>query len=169
LEIIAQFFGICGMLFLFLLYQQKSRKRMLLSKLFADICWIIHYLLLEAVAGIIPNAVGIFRESVFINRKEKKWASYALWPIIFIIANWVMGISTFYSWYNILPIVASTCATISLWIDNPLLTKIITYPISVAFLTYDIIVGSYIGIINEIISLTSLTTYFIRKKFKRYI
>lgn len=164
--IVAQLFGILGMGFLFLMYQQKSRKALLISKLSADICWVIHYLFLGAVSGIIPNAVGIFRELVFVNRNTKKWASSIMWPILFIIANWCLGFKNFNIWYNLLPISASTCATISLWLDNPRLTKMLSVPISVSFLIYDVLVGSYIGIINEIISLSSFMVYFIR--IKRY-
>lgn len=135
---------------------------MLFAKLSADVCWVIHYLCLGGIAGMIPNAVGIFRELVFINRKDKKWAGSIIWPIVFIILNWGLGFRTFHSWYNLLPITASTFVTISLWIDNPKLTKLITIPISTAFLIYDIIIGSYIGIVNETVSIFSIILYFIK-------
>lgn len=137
---------------------------MLWAKLSADICWVIHYLCLSGIAGMIPNAVGIFREIVFINRKDKKWASSIVWPVIFILFNWILGFKTFHSWYNLLPITASTFVTVSLWIDNPKLTKIISVPISAAFLIYDVFIGSYIGIINETVSIFSIAIYFIKFK-----
>ena len=163
MKFIPQIFGILAMVFLFLIYQQKKRKNMLIFKLSADVCWVIHYLCLGGIAGMIPNAVGILREIIFIYRKKKKWASLILWPIIFILINWLLGFRTFHSWYNLLPITASTFVTISLWIDNPRLTKIITIPICTAFLIYDIFVGSYIGIINESISILSIILYFSRR------
>lgn len=162
--ITAQLFGLGAMLSLFLIYQQKSRKRMLISKLSADICWVIHYLCLGGIAGMIPNAVGIFRELVFVNRKDKKWAALILWPILFILINWGLGISTFKSAFNILPIAASTFVTVSLWIDNPKLTKLISLPVSFAFMLYDIYIGSYIGIANEIISMSSIVIFFIKER-----
>ena len=151
-------------MFLFLIYQQRSRKGMLLTKLSADICWVMHYLLLGAFAGLIPNAVGVFRELVFINRKDKKWASSVIWPIIFVIVNWTLGILSFSSWYDILPILASSFVTFSFWLDDPRLTKIITVPICIAFLTYDVFVGSYIGIVNELLSIISIVSFFIKNK-----
>ena len=163
MKFIPQIFGILAMVFLFLIYQQKKRKNMLIFKLSADVCWVIHYLCLGGIAGMIPNAVGIFREIIFLYRNKKKWASIILWPIIFILINWLLGFRTFHSWYNLLPITASTFVTISLWIDNPRLTKIITIPICTAFLIYDIFVGSYIGIINESISILSIILYFSRR------
>jgi len=160
MKLIAQLFGIGAMTSLFLIYQQKSRKKILFAKLSADICWVIHYSCLGGIAGMIPNAVGIFRELVFINRKDKKWASVMIWPVTFILINWALGVRTFHSWYNILPITASTFVTISLWMDNPKLTKLISAPVSTAFLVYNIFIGSYIGIINEIVSISSIIIYF---------
>lgn len=160
---IAQLFGLGAMASLFLIYQQKSRKKMLFAKLSADICWVVHYLCLGGYAGMIPNGVGIFRELIFVNRKDKKWATSIIWPIIFIIINWTLGFRTFNDWYNLLPITASTFVTISLWIDNPHLTKIISIPISSAFLIYDIFIGSYIGIVNEAVSICSIAIYFLKE------
>ena len=69
LKIAAQIFGIGAMLSLFLIYQQKSRKKILFAKLSADVFWVVHYLCLGGYAGMIPNLVGILRELVFIGRK----------------------------------------------------------------------------------------------------
>lgn len=156
MNILAQVLGIGAMFSLFALYQQKSRKKILLAKLSADIFWVAHYLFLGGIAGMIPNAVGIFRELIFINRKKHKWASSAVWPMLFVLINWGLGISTFYSGFNILPIAASTFVTLSLWIDNPKLTKIISLPVSMAFMVYDCYTGSYVGVINETLAIASI-------------
>lgn len=163
MKIIAQLFGVGAMASLFLIYQQKSRKKILLAKLSADAFWVIHYLCLGGIAGMIPNAVGIFREMIFLLRKEKKWANTVLIPIVFILINWLLGFRTFHTWYNLLPITASTFVTISLWIDNPKLTKLMTVPICAAFLVYDLFVGSYIGIVNESISIISIIIFFCKE------
>ena len=140
MNIIAQIFGLGATVSLFLIYQQKTRKEMLFAKLSADAFWVIHYLLLGAYAGIIPNAVGIFREVIFIQRKERRWANSIVFPALFILLNWGLGFKAFESWYNLLPIMSSTAVTISLWMDKPKITKIISIPVSLAFMTYDRIV-----------------------------
>lgn len=166
LSIITQLLGIGAMVSLFMIYQQKNRKNILICKLSADLFWIAHYFLLGATAGMIPNFVGVFRELVFVNRNTKKWASYPVWVVIFISVNLLLGIGTYDVWYDIVPIIASSFVTISLWIDNPNLTKIISLPVSVAFLVYDIFVGSYVGVVNESIAICSILLYFI-KNFRR--
>lgn len=163
---IAQLFGIGAMIALFSIYQQKSRKRLIISKLCADVCWVIHYLCLGAYGGMIPNFVGIFRELIFVNRDSKKWASSFVWPIAFILINWGIGFTTFESPINILPIAASTFVTVSLWFRRPRLTKLISIPISLTFLIYDIFVGSYVGVLNESIAIISIIISFAREKKK---
>ena len=115
--------------------------------------------------GNLPFSQNI-REIIFINRKDKAWANKILWPILFIAVNFGLGMTTFHSFYNILPIVASVFVTISLWIDNPRLTKLITVPVCLAFMIYDFYVKSYIGMINETISIVSIIIFFIKERKK---
>ena len=164
MNIVAQIFGIGAMISLFCVYQQKERKKLITAKLCADICWSVHYFCLGAYGGIVPNAVGIFRELVFMRRDEKKWANKPYIPIVFIIINWCIGAFTFSSLINILPIAASTFVTISLWLKRPRLTKIISIPVSLTFLIYDIFVGSHIGVVNESIAIVSIIINFIRER-----
>ena len=162
LKLIAQLFGIGAMVSLFMTYQQTKRKQLILGKLFADLFWVAHYLCLDAHGGMIPNFVGIFREVIFLNRDNKKWANSFLWPIMFIMINWILGVRTFQSPINILPITASTFVTVSLWCKIPRLTKFISAPVSVAFMIYDFFVGSYVGVLNESIAIFSIVLYFIK-------
>ena len=166
LNIIAQIFGLGAMISLFCIYQQNSRKKLIIRKLCADVCWVVHYLCLGGYGGMVPNFVGIFRELVFIQRDKKRWASSVAVPIVFILLNWGIGISTFQQSINILPIAASTFVTVSLWLRKPKLTKIISVPISLTFLIYDIFVGSWIGVINEIIAIVSIIISFIKERRK---
>lgn len=163
MKIAAWIFGFGAMIALFSIYQQKSRKRLLIAKLSADIFWVAHYLCLGGAAGMIPNFIGIFRELVFINRKEKNWASLPFWPILFILLGQVMGILSFSSFFDLLPLTASAFVTVSLWIKNPRLTKIISAPVSLAFMIYDIHIGSYIGIVNESIAIGSIIISFAKE------
>ncbi len=164
---IAQIFGAGAMFFLFSLYQQSDRKRLIAAKLCADVCWVAHYALLGGIAGMIPNFIGIFRELVFIKREEKKWANKIIWPVFFISVSLCLGACTFKNLYNILPIAASAFVTVSLWVKNPKLTKMISVPVCLAFLVYDIFVHSYIGVVNESISIISVVISFIRNSIKK--
>ena len=165
--LIAQGFGLCAMIALFCIYQQKSRRKLLICKLLADVFWVVHYFLLGAFGGMVPNFVGIFRELTFMQRDRKRWASLPFIPVIFILANWTIGFSSFSSPINILPIAASTFVTISLWLRSPALTKIISVPVSLTFLIYDLFVGSWIGVINESLAICSILLSFLRQRYAK--
>jgi hypothetical protein len=77
--------------------------------------------------------------------------------------GWGLGISTFRSPINILPIAASSFVTISLWLDNPRLTKLISLPVCAAFFVYDLSISSYVGMVNESISIFSIALSFIKE------
>jgi hypothetical protein len=167
MDVLVWLFGIGAMASLFISYQQRTRGGLLAAKLSADAFWVAHYFCLGATAGMIPNLVGIFRELVFINRKKHKWANLFIWPVIFVGLNWFLAWLSFDTPSDLLPIVGSSVVTVALWNDRPRLTKIIIVPVSISFLIYDIFVGSYIGIVNEIIGISSIIIYFIKESRKR--
>lgn len=163
MDIIAWVFGFGAMAALFATYQQKTRKGTILCKLAADICWAGHYFFLGAYAGMIPNTLGMAREILFLNRGKAKWTEWPVWPVVFIVASWLLGLRTFHHWYNTLPMFATLFATIGLWNKNPRVTKALCFPASSCFLLYDVFVHSYIGILNESVGLISIIIYFIKE------
>lgn len=163
---VAQGLGLVAMASLLIGYQQTKREKLLACKLTADVFWTAHYLVLGGYAGAIPNFIGISRELIFINRDRKKWANRIFWPILFILIGWIMAALSFKSAWDILPILASSAVTLSLWFRNPTLTKIITIPVCASFLIYNITIGSYVGILNESLSIISLLISLIREGAK---
>lgn len=161
---IAQAGGIGAMVCLFCMYQQPTRKRLLLLKMGADICWVVHYLCLGAVGGAIPNFVGVFRETVFMHRGKRRWADWKGWPFVFVAVNLALGLVAAKQWIQLLPVVASASVTLLLWNNNPRLTKVGSAPVSAAFLVYDIVVRSQLGVINESLSLLSILLFLIKKE-----
>ena len=65
---------------------------------------------------------------------------------------------------HILPIAASTFVTVSLWLRCPKLTKIISIPVSLTFLIYDLLIGSWIGMVNEALSIGSIILSFLKER-----
>ncbi len=166
--IIAYIFSIGAMIALFVMAQQKSKLKLLLFKLIADACWVVHYFILGALGGVIPNLVGIFREICFSKREKSKFFSKIYIPIFFISINLILGFFTFKEPINIIPIVASMLATIALWQKNPKLTKYLLLPVCLTFFAYDLLINpmSITGAINESSSIVSIVLYLIKEKTK---
>ena len=165
MEIAVWIFGTLAVISLFLSHQMRGRGGILAFKLSADVFWGVHYFCLGAFAGMIPNAVGILRETVFINRHRSRVLASRLWPALFVLINATLGALKFSALYDLLPLCASAAVTVSLWIENPRLTKYISLPVSSAFLLYDLFVHSYLGVFNEALAILSILIFFAKEIF----
>ena len=155
LQLVAQVVGACGMLSLFIMYQQSNRMKYLCFKLLSDVIWTTHYLMLFAIGGAIPNMVGIVRELVFMKEFKNRYTKI-IWAAIFITINAGLAILLANSWIQFVPICASALVTISLTFKNTTNIRLLSIPISITFLIYDVFVGSWVGVLNESISLVSM-------------
>ena len=147
-------FGAFGIAANVIIYQQKNGKKLLLWKLLSDILWMAQYLSLSAFSGAAIAAIGIIRESVFLNQ-NKKWAQSKGWLLLFLALSIASAVFTWKSVFSILPAFASVLSVFSFWKNKPALARNLAFPISASMLTYDVFCGSYLGIANEIFTLVS--------------
>ena len=156
MEILAWVFGIASIIANFILYQQKERKRLLISKMIVDTLSIVHYSCLGAWSGAAICLVAVFRTFVFMH-EDKKWAGGKKWLLVFLAMNIILAFFTWKNIFSIFPLIATAGAIFSFWQNNTKLTKILVYPISGCMITYDIPSGSYTGLVNETFAIVSAT------------
>ena len=159
-------FGFLGIASSIVIYQQRKRIGLLISKLASDVIWFFHYLFSYAYSGAAIAVIGFVREIVFINRK-KKWAQSPLWLVLFLLLSAGASIITWENLFSIFPGMASALAVISFWIGNPKISRILTFPTSAFMLTYAISFNGYLPIANEILSLISSSVGIIRHDIKK--
>ena len=163
MNIIIQSIGAFGIAANMIIYQQKEGKKILLFKLISDFLWFAHYFLLGAYTGAAIAVIGIFREFVFI-KQDKKSVKNKGWLIFFICCSFVSSVFTWKNVFCIFPEAASIISVISFWKSNPNLTRLLGIIICVCMLIYDIIYCSYIGIVNELLTLVSVFFALLQKK-----
>lgn len=154
--LLAQLVGACGMITLFIMYRQTDRRKYLIFKLSSDIIWACHYFMLSAIGGAIPNMVGVVRELVFM--RDIRRSAKAVWAAVFIAVNAALAIWRADSLIQFIPICASALVTVSLTFRSTSHIRYLSIPISLAFLVYDLLVGSLAGAVNEILSLISMVS-----------
>ena len=164
--ILSYVFGILGILVSFIIYQQKTRGGLLVSKLIGDVIWFVHYVLIGAYTGAAISIIAMVRELVFMHR-EKKWANSPLWLVLFLVLSALSGVITWKNVFSIFPCVASALAVISFWIGKPRLSRILAYPITISMLTYNVASLAYLAIANEALSLVSAVIGNIRYDFAK--
>lgn len=165
---IAMLIGILGITANCVIYQQKNGKNLLLWKLISDILWFFHYLFLGAYSGSAVAMIAVFREFVFYkeNQKGRKILFYLLF---FISITVFSAIFTWKGVISIFPAIASIISIIGFWKANPELSRVLAFPISVLMLTYDLSCTSYVGIANEILTITATIFAIIYTTHKRKV
>lgn len=166
MNIPAEIVGVIGILSAAIIYQQKTRKGLMITKLISDAIWAVHYILLGAYTGMAICVLAVFREMIFMNRGRYRWASHIIWPIFFSAAALGTSALTWNGPISILPAAASALSVVAYWIGKPNLSRTLLFPISTAMVIYDIVTGSYAGVLNEAISMTSAVIGIIRLDIK---
>lgn len=155
MKLFSECLGLLGIALNVIIYQQKKRKNLLCWKLVSDIAWALHYAVAGNFSGAAVGTIGIARESTFLAIEGKKIDRRPFLAVFFVCACVSVWL-TWKGWASLLPAAASILSVISFWQQNPKLSRFLALPISGCMLTYDIMVGSYTGIANELLTLASV-------------
>lgn len=153
-QILVQLLGFIAMGESFLIYIQKSHKRVLMAKLIDDVLWTVHYFLLGAVSGGVLNLIAIGRETVFYNN-DKKWAKSPIWILAFIVVSWVSVISTWQGPISALPATGTTFAIVGFSSNSAFVSRLLGIPAQMLWCIYTFCMHSWGGFAGSIIVLTS--------------
>lgn len=161
LKIAAQIIGLIALIEGLFIYQQSSRRKILILKGSNDLIWAAHYALLGAVSGAVLDVIAVFRAIVFYN-KDKRWASSKLWLLVFLAVTWV-GIAL--SWQGPVSLLAgfgSSFAVTGYYLTNERLTRLFNIPALILWLVYSALNYSFGGIVNNVITFCSLIVGIVR-------
>lgn len=175
-EIIAQAFGIIGMICNVIVFQQRTHKRVLIWQFFAATVFAVNYFMLGSVVGGMLNVVGALRAVVFFF-KERTNANHVGWLIFFIIAfsaSYPLSFLVFGTEptpmnliIEVLPVIAMIVATISLRLGSAKAVRSLGLVSSPLWLTYNCFSGSFGAIASEILNLISIIVGIIRLDIKK--
>ncbi|MBQ8431607.1 MAG: YgjV family protein [Clostridia bacterium] len=146
--------GTVGVILNLIIYQQTTSKRVLLFKLLSDIVWAVQYLLLGAYTGCCIACVAVLREAVFYKVDRKSRTGVACLGI-FTAVSLLSAALTWSSALSLLPAVASVISVFAFYFAIPRLSRILALPISLCMGIYALTVGSYLGVVNEMITVAS--------------
>lgn len=176
--IIAQGFGILGMVANFLSFQQKKQRGAITFQFFAALLFAINFLMLEKYIGALLNVIGVIRAIVFVNR-DKLRADHLAWliffvlafgsayPLVFTVFDKEKEFNVLNAIIEILPVIAMILSTISFRMTRARDIRRFGLFSSPMWLTYNIFCFSIGAIISEILNLISIIIGIIKFDLKR--
>ena len=154
-NLFVQAVGILGTGLFFLSFQCKRNKNLFRVQFLSYLCYTTHLLMLGAVTGGISYILNTVRSFClgskypFLKSKAMCWILCAL-QVATLFFTWG-------GWWSILPVAANIASTVGGYTHNPRKIRIAGMFInSPLWIIYDIIVGSWAGILDEVISEASM-------------
>lgn len=153
--LLIQAIGILGTVSFFLSFQCKRNKNLFRVQFLSYLCYTIHLLMLGATTGGISYVLNTVR-SFCLGSKYTFLKGKPMCAII-CTAQVVTLFFTWGGWWSILPVAANIASTIGGYTHNARKIRIAGMFInSPLWIIYDIIVGSWAGILDEVISEASM-------------
>ena len=164
-DLFIQAIGILGTVLFFLSYQCKQNKRLFQVQFVSYLCYTTHLLLLGAVTGGISYILNTVR-SFCLGSRNRFLKGKAMCALICAM-QMVTLYFTWDGWYSILPVAANIAATIGGYTYNGQKIRAVGIFInSPLWILYDIIVGSWAGILDEVVSEASMILSIFRYGWK---
>ncbi|MBQ1430972.1 MAG: YgjV family protein [Firmicutes bacterium] len=158
-----QALGFLGLASMVISFQMKNATRVLVMDILANVFFGIQYLLLGSVSGMIVLTISMVRNILLLLRDRWPKLAWKGWVVVLIAAEIALCAPNIINWYDILPIIGFIIVTVSFWGKDPQKLRfanlILVCPI---FLLFNLLVGSWGGVINEIITWVSVFTAFLR-------
>ena len=153
--ILIQAVGFLGTFLFFLSYQCKSNKNLFRVQFVSYLCYTVHLLMLGATTGGISYILNTVRSFCLGSKNaflKTKWMCS-----IICILQLITLLFTWNGWWSLLPVAANIASTIGGYTYNARKIRIAGMVInSPLWIIYDIIVGSWAGILHEIVSEASM-------------
>lgn len=162
---LVQIIGLMGTALFFLSYQCKSNRNLFRIQFLSYVCYTVHLLLLGAVTGGVSYVLNTLRS--FCLGSRWKFARSRTMCAIICALQVIALIFTWSGWISVLPVAANIAATIGGYTHNPRKIRIAGMFInSPLWILYDIMVGSWAGILDEIVTEASMILSIIRYGWK---
>lgn len=153
--VLAQVLALFAILFWVISILLKNKKNILLMQVIANGIYGIEYLLLGAFSAASMNFLSFLRLLVYyfyalLNIKMPKWILF-----VFIALVLLFGIITYDGLISLLPIIITVLYTYAFWQNNLNVARIIYIVAAIIWIYYNYEVGAYVGIIGNILEITT--------------
>ena len=160
-----QAIGFLGTILFFLSYQCKSNKNLFRVQFISYLCYTAHLLMLGAVTGGISYILNTVRSFCLGSKQDilkSKWMCGFICTLQIVTLFFTWG-----GWWSVLPVAANIASTIGGYTFNGKKIRAAGMFInSPLWIIYNIIVGSWAGILDEIVSEISMIVSVIRYGWK---
>jgi hypothetical protein len=162
--IISYAIGAVSIVFLFISFQMKDRKKILIINAIGSFGWTIYFMLQGDLMSGVTGTISLIRTIIFSFRDKHAWAKSIVWLFVFLGLNIAFAIFSFSSWKDIFPLLAGIMMTISFFMIKEKHVRIFSLSCYLLWMCNSLSKGYWIALASDVISLTSVIIGMIRFK-----
>lgn len=135
------------------IYQTNTRKAILLLSMTASLLWTAHFFLLGAITGSAMNLLGATRAYSFLKVEPTRRNRWVMWSFAGLLV-----VATALTWQgplSLLPLAGSLFGVVGDWQKRPKMIRRLNFGSSPPWLVYNVVSGSYPGVVVEVLRMTS--------------
>ena len=164
--IIAQTFGIIGLLLFAVSYQAKSNKNLFVYQAISGLSFALNFFLIGDVSAALFNTVNLIRGMIMSKSKKKPWeviSVIVLYTVCFVISMFIISGNLLNIFLSSVTFIGLVVMTYVMWRANPVHIRYTQlFLVSPAWLTNNIFHFTLGGILCEIFGITSVIISFVR-------
>ena len=164
LFVLAQICGVIVLILTVISVQFKTKEKIVMCFVFANLVMAIQFFLLNAMTGAIISIINTIRCIIFYYYKKKDKKPSLMILLIFEIVAIVSGMMSWQNMWSVIPIIVTVIYTYGLWQDNVKVIRVTTAIVGLGWAIYDIIVMAFVGAIQEISQFVSAMIALIKNK-----
>lgn len=154
--------GFCALTLIVLSFQKNRKSFTLFLLLIAAFLFSIHYALLGAWTAALVNIISAIRAFVFSLRGNDTWVDNNMTLYAFVVLFLLAGVFTIENIWSVLPVISMIIECFALWTKKTKYMRWLFFSARPPWIIYNVLVGSYAGLITEIFIVLSLTIAIIR-------
>lgn len=156
-DIIIQAIGFTGVLFFISSYQIKSNKALYLIQGLGCGLFCLQFFMLGAITGCLSLGLIILRNAMLMKYNDWKFIRSDTWVGIFTLLSMIIMMYTWQGAISILPFMAMISGTAGYWTNNAKYIRLACLVCcSPSWIAYDVLIGSWGGVLNESITILSI-------------
>ena len=155
-ETLIQIIGFIAMAFFIISYQIRSNRALFLCQLLGCCLFCLQFCIMGAYTGALGLLVNIARNVLLLKADDWPWVRRGTTLLGVILLLLVMTVYTWAGWISLLPFISVAVTSVGYWTDNAQKIRLSQLIGSPCTLLYDLMIGSWGGVLSETITLLSI-------------
>ena len=161
-EFVIQLIGFVGVAFFIISYQIRSNRALFWCQLMGCLVFCVQFILIGAYTGALSLIVTIIRNALLLKVDTWKWIKHKGTLAVLLALLVVITTFTWAGWISLLPFASVAVSSIGYWTNNAQKIRLSQLFASPCTLVYDIIIGSWGGVVCESFTLISIIVSIVR-------